>query len=230
MAAHVPTHVPTSVAPVRHTPVTRVLIVDDHPVVRKGIRLILRSCSDMEVVGEAGSGEEALRVVDRLRPKIIVTDLMMPGMDGIATIRALRECAPQARIVVLTNLEAGDLVQEALKAGATAYYFKRAAMAVLIQAIRSAAQDQMSLDPEAALALAQATKRGHTLGHDLTKREHDVLGLLVQGLSNAAMAAQLVVSVATVKFHLHSIGRKLGARSRTKIVAVALHHHLIATG
>ncbi len=211
-------------------PTIRVLVVDDHPIARKGVWLSLLTCPDMTLVGEAGSGEEALRLVELLRPNVVVMDLVMPGMGGIPAIRVLRERAPQVKIVVLTNMEAEEPVREAIQAGAIGYQLKRAAPEALIQSIRAAAEDQWSLDPIAVEALIQTTKRGHSPDHELTERERDVLGQLVHGLSNAAIAKELTVSVATVKFHLRGIGRKLGVSTRTQIVSVALHRYLIPTG
>jgi len=213
--------------PADRAQVAGVLIVDDHPVVRSGIRLSLLSCPDMIVVGEAGSGEEALRLVERIHPQIILMDLMMPGMGGIEAIRALHARVPEARILVMSSFEDGELVREALRAGAIGYELKSAALTDFVRAIRSAAAGRPSLAPVAAQALARVALRGRARRDNLTEREREVLRLLARGLSNAAMAEQLVVSPATIKFHLRGIRSKLGAVTRTQTVAVALRHRLV---
>jgi NarL family two-component system response regulator LiaR len=207
--------------------VTRVLIVDDHPIVRSGIQLALLSCPEFTVVGEAGSGEEALRLVEQVRPDLILMDLVMPRMGGLSAIRAIRERVPDARILVLTSYEEGDTVQQALQAGAIGYQLKGVAMTELLEAIRLAAAGQSSLAPMAAQALVQATQQAPALGGDLTGRERAVLGLLIHGLSNKEIAERLVVTIATVKFHLRNIRLKLGATTRTQTVVMALRHRLI---
>jgi NarL family two-component system response regulator LiaR len=219
IAASVPAYDPT--------PIPGVLIVDDHPLMRQGIRLALRSCPEFTIVGEAGTGEEALRLVERVHPQIILVDLVMPGMDGISTIRALHARVPEASILVLTSYEEGNLVQEALQAGAIGYQCKSLLMANLVQSIRLVAAGKPSLGPVAAHVLVQATRRGRALGDDLTQRERDVLGLLVLGLSNAAIAEQLMIAQATVKFHVRGIRTKLGTANRTETAAIAIRNHLV---
>jgi two-component system, NarL family, response regulator LiaR len=221
--AHHPTHVPTQV----QTQVLGVLIVDDHPLVRKGILLALRSHPEFTVIGEAGSGDDALRLLERVDPQIILLDLVMPGMEGIATIRALHARAPEAKILVLTSYEESNLVQDALQAGATGFQGKGGTIADLIQSIRSVAVGKTTLDAGAAQVLVQATQRGHALGDDLTQRERDVLGLLALGLPNAAIAEQLMIAQATVKFHVRGIRSKLRTSNRTETAAVAIRNHLV---
>jgi DNA-binding NarL/FixJ family response regulator len=210
--------------------VAEVLVVDDHPVMRAGIRFALQTCPDLKVVGEAATGEEALRLAPVLRPSVILMDMAMPGMGGLETIRALRRQAPGAKVVVLTCIDGGDPVRDALQAGVTGYHLKGTAMDDLVRAIRLAARNEQTLDPVAARMLAEATTRSPVLSEELTEREREVLGLLVQGLRNDAIAEQLVVTVATIKFHVRAIRRKLRATSRAHIVSLAMRHHLVAAG
>jgi two-component system, NarL family, response regulator LiaR len=209
---------------------TRVMLVDDHPIIRTGVGLALRECLDIKVVAEAGSGEAALQLLERVRPDVILMDLEMPGMGGIRAIRAIHDLAPDAKIVVLTFLEDGDKVQQALRAGAIGYQLKNIKVDELISAVLSADSGVVSIAPEAALTLARTTSAGRKLGDDLTEREREVLVLLTEGLPNPAIARELVVSVATVKFHLRSIRSKLGTKTRTATVAVALQHRLVPVG
>ncbi len=226
MLAHAPKQ--TSSQPTEGINAATVLIVDDHPVVRDGIRFALQYCSDIHIVGEAGSGEEALRLVPILRPSVVLMDLLMPGMGGITTIRALHRQAPETRILVLTTVERGDAVRDALHAGAVGYYLKGAFTGDLVQAIRSPVQGQPSLDTGAALLLAQLAPRPCVPSKPLTQREREVLYLLAQGLSNAKIAEALVVTEPTVKHHVRSIRRKLQATSRTHVVSLALTHQVLA--
>jgi len=206
---------------------TRVLIVDDHPLMRRGLALSLLTFPEFEVVGEAGSGEEALRLLEQVRPNLVLMDLMMPGMGGVATIRAIHELAPETKILVLSNYPEGHLVQEALRAGAIGYQLKDADVDQVVTTIRMAIWGMPSLAPAAAQSLVGVASDTRKLGDDLSAREREVLALLVRGLSNTAIAEALVVTEATVKFHLHGIRRKMGTTTRTQTVAVALQHHLV---
>jgi NarL family two-component system response regulator LiaR len=209
-------------------PVTRILVVDDHPVVRRGLAVAVLASAAYDVVGEAGSGEEAVRLFAALRPDLVLMDLVMPGMGGVAAIRAIRALDPEARILVLTNYPEGELVEAALQAGALGYHLKGVDLGALADAIGQAARGVASLAPEAAQALVAASRATRELGQgELTAREREVLALLVRGLSNAAIAAALVVTVATVKFHVRGIRTKLGTATRTETVAVALRRGLV---
>lgn len=205
----------------------RVMIVDDHPIVRQGIKLSLRSTSDFEVVGEASSGEEALDLLEQAHPDVILMDLVMPGMGGVPAIRAITEMAPDVKVIVLTSYEEGDLVQETLQAGAIGYQLKSIDIDELLNTIRLAVSGVPSLAPAAAQSLVQVTKTARKLGDDLTDREREVLALLAQGLSNPAIADKLVISKATVKFHVHNICSKLGTTNRMEAVVVAMHRRLV---
>lgn len=209
------------------TPPIRVMIVDDHPVVRMGIRFALRAFSDIEVVGEAGSGLEAIDVGVQIQPDVVLMDLVMPGMNGVETTNTLREVCPKTHVLALTSFQEGQLVQEALHAGAIGYLLKDVSVDELARAVRLADQGQPSLAPAAGQALVQTATQAPKLGHDLTEREREVLALLVEGLSNQHIAARLVISPATVKFHISSIRSKLRATSRTEVVILAMQHKLV---
>ena len=205
----------------------RVLVVDDHAVVRSGIRYSLLAFDDIELVAEAGSGPEALRVCAEVQPDVILMDMMMPGMDGVATTQAILAEHPQVRIIGLTSFQEGSLVQDALQAGAISYLLKDVDMDELAAAIRSALVGQARLAPEAAQALAGAVAHPHDLGADLTGRERDVLALVVEGKSNAEIAQELVVSLSTARFHVSIIMDKLGAANRTQAATLAVRHGLV---
>lgn len=207
---------------------TRVVVVDDHAVVRNGITFSLMPFDDIEIVGEASTGEEALTLCQELQPDVVLMDLMMPGMGGIAAIAALHESCPRAQVIALTSFQEGSLVQEALQAGATGYLVKDVSVDELAKAIRLAHRGMPTLAASAARALVH-TVATHTpkIGHDLTEREREVLRLLAAGYSNQRIAEQLVITPATVKFHTRGIRSKLGTTSRTETVLVALQHHLV---
>jgi len=205
----------------------RVLLVDDHAVVRSGLGAFLLAYDDLELVGDSGSGEEALLKCEQLKPDVILMDLMMPGMDGAEATAAIRERYPDIQVIALTSFKEEDLVQRAMKAGAIGYLLKNVSADELADAIRSAKVGKPTLAPEAAQALIHAATKPQELGFDLTPRELDVLTLMVEGLSNPHIAERLVVSRSTVKFHVSSILSKLGAASRTEAVALALQHKLI---
>ena len=205
----------------------RVLIVDDHAMVRRGLATFLSVCDDLELVGEAEDGSEALRRVAELQPDVVLMDLMMPGSDGVTATRAVRERFPDTRVLALTSFPEDQLVQQVLQAGATGYLLKNVGADELASAIRAARAGRATLAPEAAQALISHATQGPTPGQDLSPREREVLSLMVQGLSNPEIADRLVVGRSTVKFHVSSILGKLGANSRTEAVALALQHHLV---
>jgi NarL family two-component system response regulator LiaR len=204
----------------------RVLIVDDQAVVRSGLVAFLLAFDDLELVGEAGSGEEAVRLCSQVQPDVVLMDLVMPGMDGADSTRAIRELCPQIQVIALTSFKETELVQGALEAGAIGYLLKNVSADELAEAIRAAHAGRPTLAPEAAQALVQAASHAPKPGHDLTDREREVLALMVEGLNNREIAERLVVSQSTAKFHVSSILSKLGASSRTEAAALAVQHNL----
>ena len=205
----------------------RVLLVDDHAVVRSGLSAFLLAYDELELVGEAGSGEEAVRICDRSRPDVVLMDLVMPGMDGAQATRAIRERCPTIQVIALTSFKEQELVVGALEAGAIGYLLKNVSAEELAKAIREAHAGRPTLAPEAAQALIRARREPPKVGFDLTEREREVLALLVDGLSNPEIADRLVVSRSTIKFHVSSILSKLGVSSRTEAVAVAVKESLL---
>ncbi|MGZ3600426.1 MAG: response regulator transcription factor [Ktedonobacterales bacterium] len=206
----------------------RVLHADDHMVVGNGIRFSLHTFPDIELIAQATSGEEALALCERLQPDVVLMDLIMPGMGGVAAIAALHARWPAIQVIALTSFQEASLVEEALRAGAIGYLLKDVAVDELAKAIRLARRGIPMLAPLAAQALVRAAAtRPPKIGQDLTDREREVLELLAKGLSYPQIAERLVITLATVKFHTRGIHRKLGTTSRTQIAILALHHHLI---
>jgi len=208
----------------------RVLLVDDHAVVRSGLAAFLMAYDDLELVGEASSGAEAITKCHAYRPDVVLMDLVMPAMDGATATRLIREKCPHVQVIALTSFKEDDLVQNVLQAGAIGYLLKNVTASELGDAIRAAHAGRPTLAPEAAQVLIHATLAAHqppAVGFDLTARELEVLRLMAEGLSNPDIADRLIVSRSTVKFHVSSILSKLGVASRTEAVALALQHHLI---
>jgi len=205
----------------------RVLIADDHAVVRSGLAAFLLAFDDLELAGEASSGEEAVRLCGQLQPDVVLMDLVMPEMDGAAATRAIRQACPQIQVIALTSFKEEELVQGALQAGAIGYLLKNVSADELAEAIRKAHTGRPTLAPEAAQALIHASTKPPSPGHDLTDREREVLSLMVKGLNNPEIAERLVISQSTAKFHVSSILSKLGVSGRTEAVAMALQNHLV---
>ena len=208
----------------------RVLIVDDHEMVRSGLAAFLRVTRDLELVGEAANGEEAIRLCQALRPDVVLMDMVMPGMDGAAATRAIRERCPETRVIALTTFPEEDLVHQALQAGALSYLMKNIGAAELSAAIRAASNNRTTLAPEAAQALIRQATRPAPPGHDLSARELEVLALMKQGLTNRSIAERLIISPSTADFHVSNILGKLGVASRTEAVALAVQHRLVDLG
>jgi NarL family two-component system response regulator LiaR len=206
----------------------RVLIADDHAVVRKGLRFFLLAYDNLEPVGEASSGEEAVTLCGELRPDVVLMDLMMPGIGGVAAIREIRQRYPAVQVIALTSFVDDQTVQAALKAGAISYLLKNVSADELIEAIQAARIGQAILAPEATQALVQSIADQPRPGIDLTAREKEVLQLMIAGFNNHEIAVKLVIGLSTVKFHVSSVLSKLNASSRTEAVAIALQRHLLA--
>ena len=208
------------------TPI-RVMIVDDHPMVRDGLKLFLSVSPGFECVGEANSGEEALTLCAQARPDVVLMDMVLPGMDGVATTEAIRKQYPETRILVLSSFAEKDQVQRVLRAGATSYLLKNAGIAEMAEAIRAAHAGRSTLAPEATQALIQATTDGAD-NFGLTERELEVLSLLAQGHTNTEIAHGLSISESTARFHVSNVLGKLGVSNRTEAVRLALERRLIA--
>jgi NarL family two-component system response regulator LiaR len=205
----------------------RVLIVDDHALVRSGLKNFLFAYENMQVVGEAGDGAEAVAFCTSHPVDVVLMDMIMPVMDGSQATRRIVALGTPAKIIILTSFHEQDLVEQALQAGATSYLLKNVSASELAAAIQAAHAGRATLAPEATTALINATRQKPAVGFDLTQREREVLRLLARGESNPQIAAQLSISLATVKFHLKNIYSKLEARSRVEAVTIALEHHLV---
>ena len=205
----------------------RIMIVDDHPIVRDGLKTLVAAYDDLEWAGEAANGREALWRYREIQADVILMDMIMPGIDGPTTIQKILEERPNMKIVALTSFPDTDLVQEALAAGAIGYLLKDADPDALADAIRAAYAGQPTLAPEAAQIVIRAAVGPANVGQDLSKRELEVLTLVVQGLSNDEIAERLVISLPTAKHHVRACISKLGAANRTHAAALAVQHHLV---
>ena len=207
----------------------RVLIVDDHPMVRQGLKTFLSTCADIEVVGEASSGQEAVDRCITDCPDVMLVDMMMPGMDGAAVTGAIKGVCVQTQVVILTSFVEPEMVTRALEAGAISYLLKDAGPEKLVDAIRQAHAGRGTIDSSAVQALLtrRAAARRPPLGEDLTPREREVLGLLAAGLSNREIGARLFLSAGTVRLHVSNILRKMEAPNRTAAAMLAVQYGLV---
>jgi len=211
--------------PRQHT--IRVMLVDDHPMIRSGLRFILSGTDDIVVVGEASNGAEAIRLVGELQPHVVVMDVMMPELDGIGATQQLLQRYPHVHVLALTSFSDGDLVRRVLQGGACGCLLKSIEGRELAAAIRTADSGRVVLTEETTQALVRAVVEPARPGGDLSERELEVLAALVEGDSNDQIAAKLYISRNTVRHHVHNILIKLGAVNRTEAVALALQHNLV---
>lgn len=200
-----------------------VLLVDDEPLVRSGLRAVLGSQPDIEVVGEVDDGADVPAAVNRLRPAVVLMDVRMPRIDGIAATRRLMARDDPPKVLVVTTFENDEYVYDALRAGASGFLLKRAQPEEIVQATRTVAEGDSLLFPAAIRSLARTYggRSGESVADQLTEREQEVLRLVARGLSNAEIAGELFVTVETVKTHVGSLLAKLGARDRTQAVITA---------
>lgn len=206
----------------------RIVLVDDHTVVRSGLGTFMLAYDDLELVGEASNGERAIALCQQTQPDVVLMDLMMPGMDGAMATRHIREKCPNTQVLALTSFKEKELVEGALQAGAIGYLLKDISADELVKAIRSAAAGKPTLAHEAQQVLIEGTRMpADKPGFDLTEREREVLALMTQGLNNNQIAERLVVSLSTAKFHVSSILSKLNAATRAEAVSIALKNHLV---
>ena len=206
----------------------RVMLVDDHTMVRKGLATILKVFDDLQLVGEAENGAEAIQLCGEVLPDVILMDMVMPEMDGATATRAICQKYPQVKVIALTSFKEGELIKNALEAGAIAYVLKDVSADDLVRAIHAAHAGRATLSPEAAQSLVETANQPPTPGLDLTEREREVLALMVEGLNNTQIAGRLTVSPSTVKSHVSNVLAKLGVASRTEAVTLALRNHIIS--
>lgn len=218
-------------------PKIRLLLVDDHQIVRAGLRMLFQAEQDMEIVGEIGSGEEALQAVRNLKPDVVLMDVVMPGMSGIEATRRIKEASPGTAVLALTMHEDEQYFFEMLQAGASGYIPKRAAPDDLVSAIRVVSQGNVFLYPSVAKLLVKDFLHRAEPGPDasraasrLTPREHEVLTYIAEGYTNREIAEALVISVKTVDRHRENIMRKLNLHNRVELVKYAIEKGLISTG
>ncbi len=205
----------------------RVMLVDDHAMVRKGLVTFLKAFEDLELAGEADSGPAAIKLCGEVQPDVVLMDMVMPEMDGAAATRIISEKYPLVQVIALTSFKEGELVRNALDAGAIAYLLKDVNADDLVRAIRAAHAGRATLSPEAAQALVENANQAPVPGLDLTEREREVLALMVEGLNNTQIAGKLTVSPSTIKSHVSNVLSKLGVTSRTEAVSLALRSGII---
>jgi NarL family two-component system response regulator LiaR len=209
--------------------VIRLLIVDDHKVVRQGLRFLLQQEADIEIVGEAADGEQAVAAVRQYVPTVVLLDLLMPKMDGLAALRAIKEISPVTQVIILTSHQGDDGLFEAIKAGALSYVLKTAGVDVVVESVRAAARGESLLDPSVAAKVLEEMRRGRDRDEvdPLSKREVEVLSALARGRSNKEIAKELSIGEETVKTHVSNILSKLHLADRTQAAIYGLQKRLV---
>jgi two-component system, NarL family, response regulator LiaR len=205
----------------------RILIVDDHPMVRSGLQDFILTHDGMELVGEAQNGVEAVEFCVSHDVDVVLMDLVMPLMDGSEATRRILALGKPVKVIALTSFHEQNLVEQAMKAGATSYLLKNVTARELVEAIKAASGGFSMLAPEATKALIQSNHQRHEVGFDLTEKEREILAFLAKGLSNQEISNKLHISISTVKYHTANIFSKLGVRNRVEATTIALEHHLI---
>ena len=200
----------------------RIMLVDDHAMVRRGLTTFLKIFDDLQLVGEAENGEAAILLCAEVKPDVILMDMSLPVMDGATATHIIRQKFPQIQIIALTSFKEGKIIKKALEAGAIGYLLKDISADDLVRAIRAAHTGRATLSPEAAQSLVESSNLPPAPGLDLTEREREVLTLMIEGLNNTQIAAKLTVSPSTIKSHVSNILAKLGVASRTEAVTLAL--------
>ncbi len=205
----------------------RVMLVDDHTMVRRGLATFLKAFDDLQLAGEAENGAAAIQLCAEVLPDVILMDMVMPDMDGATATRVIRQKFPHVQVIALTSFKEGELIKNALEAGAIAYLLKDVSADDLVRAIRAAHAGRATLSPEAAQALVETANQPPAPGLDLTEREREVLALMVEGLNNTQIAGRLTVSPSTIKSHVSNVLSKLGVASRTEAVTLALRNRIV---
>jgi NarL family two-component system response regulator LiaR len=204
------------------------MLVDDHTMVRRGLATMLKVFDDLQLAGEAESGESAIQLVPQVMPDVILMDMSLPAMDGATATQAIRQRYPHVQVIALTSFKEGAVIKKALEAGAIGYLLKDISADDLVWAIRAAHAGRATLSPEAAQALVETANQPPAPGLDLTEREREVLTLMIEGLNNTQIAGRLTVSPSTIKSHVSNILSKLGVASRTEAVTLALRNHIVS--
>jgi NarL family two-component system response regulator LiaR len=206
----------------------RVLLVDDHEVVRHGFKYFIDVIDELELVGEARDGQEAVAVVEQVQPDIVLMDMVMPRMNGVEATRAIKAAHPEIKVIALTSFaDDENLVQAAFAAGASGYFFKNVTVDELSDAVRRISNGEMVLPPEATSMLVKASMTPHKPEIEFTERERDIIVLMIEGLNNREIGEKLFISRATVKFHVGNVLSKLGVSTRTEAVATIIQHDLL---